>query len=152
MELKKVCRKCKKEKLLTDFHQKTESKDGRGTMCKNCYIPYRRNIYLKNYKYERKRNNDRKKYLLDLVIKIKIEEGCVDCGIKDSRILDFDHVDKNNKIASVCKLVNSGTSEQKILDEIKKCEVRCANCHRIKTAIDFNYRSNDIKWQKYKEG
>lgn len=57
---------------------------------------------------------------------------CVDCGETDSIVLEFDHISsKNNDIAS---LIRMGALEQ-AKEEIKKCQVRCANCHRRITAI-----------------
>lgn len=56
--------------------------------------------------------------------------GCVDCGNVDIRVLDFDHV-RGTKLTGVSMLV--GYRIERILAEIAKCEVRCANCHRIKT-------------------
>ena len=54
--------------------------------------------------------------------------GCVDCGIKDVRVLDFDHV-RGHKLANIGALRNIARLEA----EAAKCEVRCANCHRIRT-------------------
>jgi len=65
--------------------------------------------------------------------KLKIEyllaHPCVDCGNTDTRVLDFDHLrDKKEKVS---KMLSSYTWA-KVYEEIEKCEVRCANCHRIK--------------------
>ena len=57
---------------------------------------------------------------------------CVDCGFSDIRALEFDHV-KGKKYKNVSDLSRTGSSIKKIKEEISKCEVRCANCHRIKT-------------------
>lgn len=43
--------------------------------------------------------------------------------------MDFDHLDGSTKLAKVSSL----TSFQQILDEAAKCEVVCANCHRLRT-------------------
>ena len=59
--------------------------------------------------------------------------GCVDCGIKDPRVLDFDHI-HGAKLASIAKLAGTAGLPTRLLNEIAKCEVRCANCHRITTA------------------
>ena len=67
-----------------------------------------------------------------MVHQIKVESGCVDCRIKDPRVLDFDHV-KGAKQFEVSFLIGSACSLQSILEEVKKCVVRCANCHRIVT-------------------
>ena len=53
---------------------------------------------------------------------------CVDCGIADPLILEFDHI--GTKRLSVSKLAWDGYSLKTIAREIEQCEVRCCNCHR----------------------
>ena len=60
------------------------------------------------------------------------DKKCTDCGLTDPRILEFDHV-RGEKTANVADLSRRGYGIKAIEDEIAKCEVRCANCHRIKT-------------------
>jgi hypothetical protein len=59
----------------------------------------------------------------------KLEHGCCDCGYNGHpAALDFDHVNGSKaKEVSLCGSIASA------LEEAKKCEIRCANCHRIKT-------------------
>ena len=57
---------------------------------------------------------------------------CVDCGMKDLRTLDFDHV-KGQKYKNISLMRIKGASLNRLIAEINKCEVRCANCHRIIT-------------------
>ena len=61
-----------------------------------------------------------------------LEHPCVDCGIKDTRVLEFDHV-RGKKDGNISHAVNQIWSLEKLIKEIDKCEVRCANCHRIVT-------------------
>jgi len=56
---------------------------------------------------------------------------CVDCGNDDPRVLEFDHLEDKDK--AVTQGIEDGWSKSRLLEEIDKCEVRCANCHRIKT-------------------
>lgn len=63
--------------------------------------------------------------------------GCVDCGLRDLCVLDFDHV--TEKTANVTDLARSGCSVERLLREIALCEVRCANCHRRRTAAGAGY-------------
>ena len=67
-----------------------------------------------------------------LINEYKMEHGCVDCGYsKHPYALDFDHLrDKKYNIGS---LARSRCSPETLWSEIAKCEIRCANCHRIKT-------------------
>lgn len=68
------------------------------------------------------------------------DKECIDCGMSDIRYLDHDHV-RGIKKFGVSRMVRSSThSWEAVKKEIEKCDIRCANCHRIKTAIDFNYR------------
>lgn len=57
---------------------------------------------------------------------------CVDCGFSDIRALEFDHV-RGEKEHNVSNMVNRAYSIESLQVEIDKCEVRCANCHRIRT-------------------
>jgi len=75
---------------------------------------------------------------------IKTYYGCKDCGYsKHAHALQFDHIHDNKK-ASVSNLIRSDYSWKTILEEINKCEIRCANCHAVMTANrkDENYASD----------
>ena|SRR2546423_14788923 len=56
---------------------------------------------------------------------------CVRCGFSDPRALDFHHRDASGKEFSLARAWQRSYSRQRILAEIAKCEVLCANCHRI---------------------
>ncbi|CAN5371720.1 hypothetical protein BH10ACT7_BH10ACT7_22060 [soil metagenome] len=66
------------------------------------------------------------------IIFAEMSSGCVDCGNRDIRVLEFDHV-TGEKIASVGHMVRYGSSVNALKEEIAKCEVRCRNCHAIVT-------------------
>ena len=57
---------------------------------------------------------------------------CVDCGEADPIVLEFDH--QRDKQYNIAKLITNNCSLKTLVVEIDKCEVRCANCHRRKTA------------------
>ena len=59
---------------------------------------------------------------------------CVDCGNTDLRVLEFDHVrgEKKFNISDAARK-DTWTSLLDLQNEIVKCDVRCANCHRIVT-------------------
>ena len=61
-------------------------------------------------------------------------KACVDCGEADPIVLQFDHV-SGIKILAIAEMVNRGWSIKRIAAELKKCVVRCANCHTRRTAI-----------------
>ena len=54
---------------------------------------------------------------------------CVDCGENDIRVLEFDHL--GDKTKSISDILHGNM--EKLQNEIKKCEVVCANCHKIRT-------------------
>lgn len=56
---------------------------------------------------------------------------CIDCGITNPRLLDFDHVDPLQKHFMISQSLNKPF--QVLVEEVKKCELRCPNCHRLKT-------------------
>jgi hypothetical protein len=73
---------------------------------------------------------------------IKTASGCKDCGYaKHAQALQFDHVSDNKK-ASVSNLIRSDYAWSTILEEINKCEIRCANCHAVMTAYRKTQNEN----------
>ena len=63
--------------------------------------------------------------------RVKTFFGCKDCGTRDFRVLEFDHL--RDKKANIATLIAGGCSIKTIKEEMRKCEVVCANCHRIRT-------------------
>lgn len=54
---------------------------------------------------------------------------CIDCAESDIVVLEFDHV-KGEKFKDISQMRSECYSIAKIQEEMNKCEVRCANCHR----------------------
>lgn len=128
----KICSKCKREKDLINFYKDKQNKDGRINVCNICCRKKDRASYKnrKQYYYERNKEDylRNKKFVNTWK---RIYGKCIDCGFDDWRALDFDHVN-NDKLMYVGTMIN-GFSIKKIKKEIRKCECRCSNCHRIKT-------------------
>lgn len=65
---------------------------------------------------------------------------CVDCGGKFPPIcMDFDHRDPTKKKWGVGNMIN--ISMERIKAEAAKCDLVCANCHRIRTAKQQGWRN-----------
>jgi hypothetical protein len=57
---------------------------------------------------------------------------CADCNISyPPYVLDFDHL--RDKEFGISRAIYKGTALSKIKQEIKKCEIVCSNCHRVRT-------------------
>lgn len=66
---------------------------------------------------------------------------CVDCGKTfPPYCMDFDHRDPKEKTLNIAKVYAFG--RKRLLDEIKKCDVVCSNCHRIRTHNRKDYLKN----------
>ena len=74
---------------------------------------------------------------------------CVDCALAVTAltrpVFDWDHRDPAEKRASVSWLVHKGKGVQHVLAEIAKCDLRCANCHRILSASLEHWRGSARK-------
>ena len=73
------------------------------------------------------------------------ENPCVDCGCADIRVLEFDHREPKNKKFNISKRVCGGVALDTLATEVAKCDVRCANCHRIRTKEERHFGPNDKK-------
>lgn len=68
---------------------------------------------------------------------------CTDCGNDNMVVFEFDHV-RGKKRDDISKLVKRGCWSV-VLDEIRKCDIVCANCHRIRTAVrNMDYRAREV--------
>jgi hypothetical protein len=67
----------------------------------------------------------------DLINDLKKTGTCIYCGVADWRVLDFHHIDPSQKKINLNMAWKQNIGRQAILDEIAKCELVCANCHRI---------------------
>ena len=56
--------------------------------------------------------------------------ACVQCGQNHPATFDFHHVDSSTKEASINKLIKN-RAFKRAMEEVQKCVVLCANCHRI---------------------
>lgn len=134
----KLCPKCqtKKEATTQNFAWKSKSKGTLQSYCKVCHKEYRENHYQKNKtKYINKSKEWATARLIEFYEWLKTQQ-CVDCGNDDFRVLDLDHL--YNKQFDISRKIRDVKFET-LLKEIAKCEVVCANCHRIRTAERGNW-------------
>jgi hypothetical protein len=135
----KTCFKCKISKDLLDFSKNPKRPDGLNSQCKNCHKEYRKLHYEANKKKYIKKAKKWRKTFCNWVDTLKMAP-CVDCKIQyPPYVMDFDHLhDKEFTISSV----KADKGKQKVLDEIKKCELVCSNCHRIRTHKRLQEKKN----------
>jgi hypothetical protein len=65
---------------------------------------------------------------------ILLNSFCLDCGESRPATLQWDHRDPSLKEFGISDAIRQGHSKKRILEEMAKCDVRCANCHAIRTA------------------
>lgn len=144
----KICTICKDEKKPDDFNKNKREKDGLNTICKTCSRENSKKYYSENKEYHISEINKRKLRMQKEnrlnVFEYYKTHPCIDCGNDNPIILEFDHRDGEKKLYNVADMVRAPMSWANIEVEIAKCDVRCANCHRIRTAIQLGWY-NKIK-------
>ena len=142
----KRCNHCKKIFKETDFSWKIKRLNKRGNKCKSCTNEYSRKHYRKNierYKKRVKVNNEKYKELRrNLIYEFKLSNPCTSCGESNPIVLEFHHLDPKTKRNDVSNMATHGYSIKSIEEEIEKCVILCANCHRKKTAKQQNWHSH----------
>ena len=82
--------------------------------------------HYQKYKAQYNERNQLQKQRTREIINEAKQGGCVACGEKESACLDFHHLgDKDNVVSQML-----GWSNKRVVEEIAKCVVLCANCHR----------------------
>lgn len=138
----KCCTGCGHERPINEFVVKDRASLRRGMCCRSCRSAYGKAHYQRNKAAYLARNRSRRTagrsaywhWLMDYLF----HHPCVDCGETDIVVLQFDHREDTEKVSTVGAMLNHA-SWAKLRAEVAKCDVRCANCHRLKTAKDFNW-------------
>ena len=137
----RTCRVCGLTKPLSEFPYRSLERQARQSICLLCQREYTNAWYARNrarHKAQtRTRNVEATAVLRIHVRQYLLSHPCVDCGESDIAVLDFDHL--RDKREDISTLVQYGVSLRALENEIAKCEVRCANCHRRRTAANAGY-------------
>lgn len=128
------CTKCQQTKPLEDFAFRSKTLGKRSTVCKECHSTYARQHYESNrLDYIGRASKSRPEIVRrnrEWLSQYKSGKPCLDCGQGFPHyVMDFDHI--GDKKAAVSRLL--GYSMETLLVEIAKCDLVCANCHRIRT-------------------
>lgn len=121
--MEKFCSNCNSIKQLSEFHKRYNNWQ---SICKSCKKETDREWYKNNSK-KKVRNYEYIKETTDFVRKYKQSIGCKFCSEKEGVALEFHHIN-DDKEDNVSNLIKHG--RKKVIEEIKKCEIICCNCHR----------------------
>ncbi len=144
----KTCTKCLVIKPLECFYRDKHRPDGLLIYCKTCRRLMQQRWYTANKVSHKRATVQITRHLRvrnqEFIFQYLKNNSCVDCEFSDPRALEFDHTDPSTKLYNIADMTR-GFSLKTIQAEIDKCEVRCANCHNIKTAIQRNYYTNRLR-------
>jgi hypothetical protein len=134
-----MCQACKP---INEFAFASIKLGNRQDHCRACHAAYRRAHYLANKPdYIRRaiaQVKDRRAENRREIFSYLEAHPCVDCGERDVLVLEFDHRDRDLKWKTVALLAMT-KRWQRVRQEIEKCDVRCVNCHRRRTAHQFGW-------------
>lgn len=128
----KVCSTCKQALPATAeyFASRQDRKMPQlQTMCKKCQRVYRKTHYEKNKKKYIDKARVYTRSIVDWFTEFKSSLSCENCGENRAWVLDFHHVNPDEKEIEIGHLSRLA-SKKKLLSEMKKCKVLCSNCHR----------------------
>lgn len=139
METKK-CTGCNKDKDIKFFGKNKSKKDGLQTYCKACCKRCNSNLYRNSPKRREsiyRRNKLAKDKIREYLRSYLFEKKCSICGFDNILALEFHHRDRETKVFSIGMSTSKKVSIDTLQKELDKCDILCANCHRILEA-EFN--------------
>lgn len=118
-----ICNRCGEDKPQTDFYKRKV--DTYYKHCKKCHLAYPRSE--KDRKpYDKKWKEKQREY----VRRDKMSKGCQICNEKrHPHCLDYHHLDPTTKEFAPGQKYKVGMD--RLIQEINKCAVLCATCHRL---------------------
>ncbi len=129
--LARLCARCAEWKTIAEFHN---SRTGQFTYCRECRRSYDRQYYAERGKSARDaRNRERANKARAWMASLKVGNPCRDCNETfPAWVMHWDHLPEFDKRDEISAMVTSRTRAA-VLDELKKCELVCANCHVMRT-------------------
>jgi hypothetical protein len=129
----KRCNHCHEWKDEEEFNWRYKTLGVRNPACKGCQHSFNKNYYEGDAKERhlqqvRERTEAAREAAREFVYQYLLTHPCEECGESDPRVLEFHHV--GNKDTEITRLVGGGWSIKRVQQEIDKCQVLCANCHR----------------------
>ena len=156
----KTCAKCHTTKPISEFHKDSRQRSGTTSRCKKCTIAYKKDYYhsqggkqivakhrekyrekIKEYSKKYRENNRNSPFKNKRKLEFCIYKGgcCAECGFeateKTIAAFDFHHVNPSEKEYTPSDMLMFEKS--KVVKELDKCILLCANCHRI-----FHFNEN----------
>jgi hypothetical protein len=144
--MEKICTSCKDNKDIAEFNKNKGRKDGYSNTCRLCSNERSKLYYEENKEKHKKITTARnKKKVIEnkqRLYDFYKNNPCIDCGNDNPIVLELDHKDGADKVGCLSVMVNSGYCWKTLEKEINKCDVRCANCHRIRTSLQQGWYKN----------
>lgn len=134
---RKECNGCKKTKMIKFFHVR-----------KNGYVSYlcRKCTYLERVEYRKTDAIPNRRARLREMVNHAKSRPCHDCGRSfPPYCMDLDHRDPEKKKYDISDMPHRVLSPERVREEIEKCDVVCAVCHRIRTHEKNAYSSRPIR-------
>jgi hypothetical protein len=130
---KKKCNHCGEWKDENEFNWRYKSLGVRNKACRDCQHAFNKAYYEgdakeRHLKQVRERTNAAREVARKFIIQYLLMHPCEKCGERDPIVLEFHHV--GEKDLTITRMVSGGWSIKRIQQEIDKCQVLCANCHR----------------------
>lgn len=123
----KKCGACGHVKQISEFNRRGDNLQGR---CRACNKARLRKHYLENKQYYRDKHNRHRAKVFALFRDWKKDKVCSICGEDHVACIVLHHRNPNEKQGGISYLISRGWGWNRILDEILKCDILCANCHR----------------------
>ena len=133
----KICSKCSTEKEVKEFNSSKRQKDGYHVWCKVCVKIHDQDRHRLLSPTRVVQNRERRASTREFISSLKMK--CTQCPEEHISCLEFHHLGDDKKDFNISDAVRRGYSQKRILEEVKKCVILCANCHR---KFHFNERTN----------
>lgn len=140
----KVCVTCGLWRGVDQYNRRAKAKDGLQARCRSCSAAW----YVANRETHKRNTSHRQREAREEYHRRSFayldQHLCVDCGETDLVVLEFDHLEGEEKVREVASLVSALVAWRTVEAEIAKCDVRCANCHRRTTALRADQRRHRV--------
>lgn len=132
----KTCNACRRAKPEDEFDWKVTGVKRHGK-CRVCTREYQKGWYHKNRDTHKKQSGEsrtRRRAEARRLVRADKDKPCADCGNKYPYwVMDHDHRPGEVKLFDLNAACKTGVPVARIVAELAKCDVVCANCHRERT-------------------